>query len=134
MLFHDQPSVAKKASSAVAVLLVNPSFLLTAVAQDFPKPPASGEQSASNASLPVIKTESRIVLVDAVVTDKKGDYIRDLTQRDFRVYEDNNRSGKRGISNDAGRVKSFFSSLIPNSSTLPVHLGHPNLLSPETKV
>jgi hypothetical protein len=26
--------------------------------------------------------------------------------------------GKRGISNDAGRVKSFFSSLIPNSSTL----------------
>ena len=48
----------------------------------------SKEQSASNTSAPVIKTESRIVLVDAVVTDKKGNYIRDLTQKDFKVYED----------------------------------------------
>ena len=39
--------------------------------------------------VPVIKTESRIVLVDAVVTDKKGNYIHDLTQKDFKVYEDN---------------------------------------------
>ncbi|MGC1493734.1 MAG: hypothetical protein WA798_20405, partial [Candidatus Acidiferrum sp.] len=37
----------------------------------------------------VIKTESRLVLVDAVVTDKKGDYVHDLTQNDFKVYEDN---------------------------------------------
>ena len=38
---------------------------------------------------PVIKTESRIVLVDTVVTDKKGNYIRDLTQENFKVFEDN---------------------------------------------
>ena len=37
----------------------------------------------------VIKKESRLVLVDAVVTDKKGNYVRDLTQNDFKVYEDN---------------------------------------------
>jgi VWFA-related protein len=37
----------------------------------------------------VIKTESRIVLVYAVVTDKKGSYIHDLTPQGFRVYEDN---------------------------------------------
>src|SRR5260221_4758432 len=37
----------------------------------------------------VIKKESRLVLVDAVVTDKKGNYIRDLAQNDFKVYEDN---------------------------------------------
>src|SRR5271154_5792862 len=37
----------------------------------------------------VIRTESRVVLVDAVVTDKKGNYIRDLKQKDFRVWEDN---------------------------------------------
>ncbi len=38
--------------------------------------------------MPVIKTETRLVLVDAVVTDKKGNYIPDLTQQDFRVWED----------------------------------------------
>ena len=37
----------------------------------------------------VIKTETRLVLVDAVVTNKKGDYVRDLSQKDFKVYEDN---------------------------------------------
>jgi VWFA-related protein len=38
---------------------------------------------------PTIKKESRLVLVDAVVTDKKGKYIHDLTKGDFKVYEDN---------------------------------------------
>ncbi len=54
-----------------------------------PKPAASNEGAAATAPLPVIKTESRIVLVDAVVTDKKGNYIRDLQQQEFKVYEDN---------------------------------------------
>ena len=30
-----------------------------------------------------------MVLVDTVVTDKKGNYIKDLTSKDFRVWEDN---------------------------------------------
>jgi len=33
--------------------------------------------------------ESRLALVDAVVTDKKGNYVHDLTQNDFKLYEDN---------------------------------------------
>jgi VWFA-related protein len=37
----------------------------------------------------VIRKESKLVLVDAVVTDKKGAYVHDLTQKDFKVYEDN---------------------------------------------
>ena len=37
----------------------------------------------------VIQVETKIVLVDAVVTDKKGNYVRDLQQKDFKVYEDN---------------------------------------------
>ncbi|MFY9741002.1 MAG: VWA domain-containing protein [Candidatus Sulfotelmatobacter sp.] len=32
--------------------------------------------------------ESRLVLVDTVVTDKKGNYVRDLEQKDFKVWED----------------------------------------------
>ena len=35
-----------------------------------------------------IKVESRVVLVDTVVTDKKGNYVRDLTANDFKVWED----------------------------------------------
>jgi VWFA-related protein len=37
----------------------------------------------------VIRKESKLVLVDAVVTDKKGAYVHDLTQNDFKVFEDN---------------------------------------------
>lgn len=36
----------------------------------------------------IIKTDTRVVLVDAVVTDKKGAYVRDLKQKDFRIWED----------------------------------------------
>src|SRR5208282_200629 len=36
----------------------------------------------------VIRAETRLVLVDTVVTDKKGNYIRDLAQKDFKVWED----------------------------------------------
>ena len=53
-------------------------------------PSAAQETSPANLpAAPVIKKESRLVLVDAVVTDKKGNYVSDLKQEDFRVYEDN---------------------------------------------
>jgi VWFA-related protein len=55
-------------------------------------PPAQAPATpAADASQPgvTIKAESRLVLVDAVVTDKKGNYVHDLTQNDFKVYEDN---------------------------------------------
>ncbi len=38
---------------------------------------------------PVIQTETREVLVDAIVTGKNGAYVRDLKASDFRVWEDN---------------------------------------------
>src|SRR6266436_2316864 len=55
------------------------------------------EQAAPAAAAPaepqtapvVIRKESRLVLVDAVVTDKKGNYIKDLAEKDFKIYEDN---------------------------------------------
>ena len=37
----------------------------------------------------VIKAQTNLVLVDAVATDKKGNYIRDLEAKDFTVFEDN---------------------------------------------
>src|SRR6266478_5157401 len=37
----------------------------------------------------VIRSETKVVLVDAVVTDKKGNYVHGLTAKDFKVFEDN---------------------------------------------
>ena len=44
--------------------------------------------AATNSDIRVIHVETREVLVDAVVTDKKGNYIRDLAQKEFKVWED----------------------------------------------
>src|SRR5579863_1342742 len=52
--------------------------------------PWARAQSAAGASpdaADVFHAETRLVLVDTVVTDKKG-YVRDLTQKDFHVWED----------------------------------------------
>lgn len=38
---------------------------------------------------PIIRTETRVVLVDAVVTDKSGAAVKGLTAKDFHVFEDN---------------------------------------------
>lgn len=50
---------------------------------------AFAQQESAPASNAVIRTETRVVLVDAVVTDKKGNYIHDLAQKNFKVWEDN---------------------------------------------
>jgi VWFA-related protein len=49
------------------------------------RPQQSAQSSTPNT---VIRTETKVVLVDAVVTDKKGNYVTDLTQKDFKVSDD----------------------------------------------
>ena len=44
---------------------------------------ASAQQTA------VIRTETRVVLVDTIVTNKQGEYVHDLAAKDFRLWEDN---------------------------------------------
>ena len=39
--------------------------------------------------------------MDTVVTDKKGNYVHDLTQSDFKVYEDNKEQPIASFSNGA---------------------------------
>src|SRR5216683_6631334 len=78
----------------LTLLMVFAASLLTlpCFAQDAPPPvpgpPAATEQQPMQVG-PTIKKESRLVLVDTVVTDKKGKYLHDLTKNDFRVFEDN---------------------------------------------
>ncbi len=43
----------------------------------------------SQGGVPTIRTETREVLVDTVVTDKHGKYLGDLKMQDFKVWEDN---------------------------------------------
>ena len=66
-----------------------PAAPTTAEQQPAAKPAEAAGGQQAMATAPVIKTESRLVLVDTVVTDKKGHYITDLKQQDFKVYEDN---------------------------------------------
>ena len=53
---------------------------------------ASAQQTA------VIRTETRVVLVDTVVTNKQGEPIRDLTAKDFRLWEDNKEQAIQSVS------------------------------------
>jgi hypothetical protein len=48
-----------------------------------------GSRASAGDSGAVIRTETKLVLVDTVVTDKKGNYIHDLEAKDFKVWEDN---------------------------------------------
>src|SRR5712691_11497503 len=52
-------------------------------------PPPQAASPGEQQPVVVIKKESKLVLVDSVVTDKKGNYVRDLAQNDFKVFEDN---------------------------------------------
>jgi VWFA-related protein len=62
-------------------------FFFSQLAGQTPSPQAPATETDQQPG-PAIKAESRLVLVDAVVTDKKGNYVHDLTKDDFKVYED----------------------------------------------
>src|SRR5260370_2252530 len=78
----------------LTLLMVFAASLITlpCFAQDapppVPAPPAATEQQPLQVG-PTITKEARLVLVDTVVSDKKGKYPHDLTKNDFRVFEDN---------------------------------------------
>ena len=50
---------------------------------------------------PTITKETGLVIVDTVVTDKQGNYIRDLTQKDFRVLEDGKEQSIKSFSSES---------------------------------
>jgi VWFA-related protein len=68
---------------------------------------AAGQQTAPQSTpVPadpntVLRVETNVVLVDAVVTDKKGNYVRDLKQKDFKVWEDNKEQTIKSFSFEA---------------------------------
>jgi len=72
---------------------------------------------------PVLRTESRLVLVDTVVTDKKGNYVHDLEAKDFKVWEDSKEQVVKSFSFEAGTttapgVKARYMVLFFDNSTM----------------
>lgn len=66
----------------------------------------------------VIQTETRLVLVDAVVTGRKDQRVRDLSAKDFRVWEDNKEQSIQSVSlNTSGPSRTI---LFFDGSNLPV--------------
>jgi VWFA-related protein len=80
-------------------------------AQDAPAPAAQPGAAESTPEPqqngPVVRSETRLVRVDVIVTDKKGNYIHDLTAKDFKVYDDNKQQ----------QVENFSFGADPNSPT-----------------
>lgn len=70
----------------------------------------------------VIHAETRLVLVDTVVTDKKGNYVRDLTEKDFKVWEDGKEKAITSFSfeqeNGASRGQPHYMVLFFDNSTM----------------
>ena len=60
---------------------------------------------------PVIQTEVRTVLVDAIVTGKRGEYVRDLTAKDFRIWQDGKEQVVTSISLEAKSTEPHFLAL-----------------------
>jgi len=84
----------------------------------------TASQSEPVDSHAIIRSETRLVLVDSVVTDKKGNYVHDLTQKDFKVFEDNKEqqvtsfSFETGANPDTSR-KHYLVLFFDNSSVNP---------------
>ncbi len=79
------------AIACMSLTFVDVSILAHAQQAQPQAQPEQGQNQASppaGGSIPVFKAETRLVLVDIVVTDKKGNYISGLAAKDFKVWED----------------------------------------------
>ncbi len=48
-----------------------------------------------------VRSEAPLVLVDTVVTDKKGEYVHDLSPADFHIYEDNKEQAIKSVTRES---------------------------------
>src|SRR5580658_1419979 len=56
----------------------------------------------ASAAYAQIRTETRVVLVDTIVTDKQGEYVHNLTAKDFRIWEDNKEQTIKSVTLEKG--------------------------------
>ncbi len=68
--------------------------------------PAKAQAPKQTEGTPVFKAESRLVVVDAVVTDKKGNHLGDLASTEFHVWEDNKEQAINSVTRESGESRS----------------------------
>lgn len=103
------------------------SFLIAATAATFLAAGAHAQKKNEPAASTTggdsfFSSDSNLVLVDTVVTDKKGAYIGDLTQKDFRVREDGKEQAITGFSYQADGAtndQKHYLVLMFDNSTVP---------------
>jgi VWFA-related protein len=59
---------------------------------------------AQESAGPIIRSESRTVLIDAVAVDKKGKFATDLAQKDFKIWEDGKEQKLTGFSLESSGI------------------------------
>lgn len=67
-----------------------------------------------------IRSESRMVLIDTIVTDKKGDYIRDLAPTEFHVWQGNKELAIKNVSRELPAVSNSPSYTVLFFGRIPV--------------
>jgi VWFA-related protein len=72
----------------VSIVCLVSCWMLLGPGSGHPVAHAQQPNAAAQSDPGVLRVETRLVLVDTVVTDKKGNYIRDLAQKDFKIWED----------------------------------------------
>ena len=72
----------------IGIICLASCWVFLELGSDHPVAYAQQSGAADTSNPGVFRAETRLVLVDTVVTDKKGNYLRDLTQKDFKVWED----------------------------------------------
>jgi VWFA-related protein len=72
----------------IGMICLTSIWIFRELGSDHPVAHAQQPTAAGADDSAVIRVETREVLVDAVVTDKKGNYLHDLAQKDFKVWED----------------------------------------------
>lgn len=106
---------------AIAVWQATRSTTPAFAQEPAPQSQQSGPQPSSQPDI-VYKVHAKLVLVDSVVTDKKGNYIRGLTQNDFRVWEDGKEQTIKSFSYESdngslrGKTKHYLVLLFDNSN------------------
>src|SRR6202161_2159669 len=72
----------------IALTCLAAFWIFRELASDNPVAHAQQSAAAGADETAVFQAETRLFLVDTVVTDKKGEYVRDLAEKDFKVWED----------------------------------------------
>ena len=65
-------------------------------------------QDNNQSSGPLIRAEKKLVLVDVVVTDKKGGYVHGLTAKDFKLWEDKDQQTIETFSSESDPASPVF--------------------------